>query len=66
MHLVPTASPRYAPEHLKKKKKKKLGYCPMNVEAVYLQTAFTPIATSASASKQIHRNFATKIRPVRW
>ena len=38
-----------------------------DVEAVYLQTASvsTPIASSASASKQIHRNFATKIRSVR-
>ena len=36
-----------------------------DVEAVYLQraTASTPIV---SASKQIQRNFASKIRPVRW
>ena len=37
------------------------------MEAVYLQTASasTPIAP-AFASKQIHRNFAGKVRPVRW
>ena len=36
-----------------------------DVEAVYLQTASvsTPIA---SASTQIHRNFAIEIRPVPW
>ena len=34
--------------------------CSREVEAVYLQTAFTPIA-----SKKIHRNFASKVRPVR-
>ena len=39
-----------------------------DVEAVYLQTASasTPIASSAFASKNIYRNFAGKIRPVRW
>ena len=39
-----------------------------DVEAVYLQiaSASTPIAFSASAFKQIHRSFASKIRPVRW
>ena len=35
-----------------------------DVEAVYLQTASAPIASSASASKKIHPNFASKIRPV--
>ena len=44
--------------------------CSQGCEAVHLQTASasTPIAsaTSASASKKVHRNFAGKIRPVRW
>ena len=34
-----------------------------DVEAIHLQTASAPIA---SASKQIHRNFASKMRPVLW
>ena len=36
-----------------------------DVEAVYLQTASASTSV-ASASKQIHRNFASKMPPVRW
>ena len=44
---------------------KRIAIKTRDVEAVYLQTAFasTPIA---SASEQIHQNFASKMRPVRW
>ena len=36
-----------------------------DLEAVYLQTACASTSI-ASASKKIHQNFASKMRPVRW